>query len=84
MDKEVGIPDAIQTLNYLFLGGELGCPDAADANDDGFVDISDVFTTVFHLFAGKKIPQPNGRDGLDLTYDHWVKGTGWDKYDWNK
>ncbi len=42
-DGDVGLPDAIFTLQALFAGGpQPECPDAADANDDGRINISDV------------------------------------------
>ena len=41
-DGEADISDAINVLEYLFIGSaSLSCLDAADSNDDGKVDISD-------------------------------------------
>ena len=41
LDARVGISDVVQLVEVLFGAGRLDCPDAADSNDDGRVDISD-------------------------------------------
>src|SRR2546425_13266827 len=51
---EVDISDAIGTLAFLFLGGDLPyCLDALDANDDGSLDVTDVIATLAFLFLGQ-------------------------------
>ncbi len=55
--------------------GDLGtrppsCEDAADANDDGIIDISDVMATLGTLFLDDgPLPSPSGFRGLDPTGD---------------
>ena len=47
------------SLNFLFRGTVvLLCPDAADANDDGRVDISDPIWVITYLFLGDDPPPP--------------------------
>ena len=56
----------------LFLGGgEIGCQDASDANDDGTVDISDTVAILGVLFLGQGIiPLPGMNEcGVDPTQD---------------
>jgi hypothetical protein len=44
--------------------------DAADANDDGNVDISDTLRILGHLFnGGGALPQPFPGSGFDSTVD---------------
>lgn len=85
-DKEVSFHDAIATLNYLFRdNNSFRCHDAADANDDGSVDVSDVVRILFHQFVGGgayRIPPPYDGvkeveyagqmvfGGMDLTVDN--------------
>ena len=46
-------------LVYLFLGGDLPtCLDAADANDDGQLSISDPIYTLDLIFGAAKAPSP--------------------------
>jgi len=48
-------------LDYLFVGGATpGCLDAADANDDGKVDISDPLRILFSLFGQSERSRPPG------------------------
>ncbi len=70
-DGAVDVADALNTLNYLFLGGENPyCFDAADANDDGAIDVTDPVFTLRYLFQGQgTIPPPSGAAGLDPTED---------------
>jgi len=44
--------DALGVLEYLFVGGSLGCLDAADANDDGRVDVSDAVRILSWFYGG--------------------------------
>ena len=49
----VDTTDAIRTLSDLFLDGKaLGCEDAADANDDGELNLSDAIHTLDFLYVG--------------------------------
>ena len=63
--------DAVAILGHLFLGaGGLGCPDAADGNDDGAVDLSDAVTILGFLFlGGPPPPAPWPEPGRDGTPD---------------
>ena len=65
------ISDAKATLGYLFLGTQdLFCLDAADANDDGGINISDPVATILFLFiGGLPLPPPSGSPGVDPTED---------------
>ena len=55
----------------LFRGAALVCPDAADANDDGALDISDAIMTLGFLFLGMPptLPEPHPNRGPDPTSD---------------
>ena len=58
-DRRIGISDAIRSLAYLFSEGEApSCRKAADANDDGAVDLGDALVVLFYLFplAGDSSP----------------------------
>jgi hypothetical protein len=53
------LTDAISSASYLFQQGPAPtCPDAADINDDGILDVSDPVYTLFHLFLGGQPPPP--------------------------
>ena len=57
---------------FLFTGGvQPPCPDAADTNDDGNVDISDAVTALAFLFTGGAAPPAPGPEacGPDPTAD---------------
>ncbi|MGH9363382.1 MAG: hypothetical protein ACRD2T_15850, partial [Thermoanaerobaculia bacterium] len=70
-DFKLDLSDAVLTLNYLFLGaGPPRCLDAADANDDGTLDISDPVGTLLFLYhTGSALPPPTGAPGRDPTPD---------------
>ena len=70
-DGVVDMTDAVNCLEYLFLGSyELHCPDAADANDDGELDVTDPISILAAKFLGTiQIPPPNIAPGLDPTED---------------
>ncbi len=59
-DRNVDLSDAVATLMFLFVSGQvLECADAADANDDGKVDIADPIYALNFLFAsGPAIRSP--------------------------
>lgn len=66
------ITDFIRLLGHLFLGGPvtLDCPDAADANDDGTLDLSDASLGLSFLFlGGAPLPAPFPICGADPTED---------------
>ena len=71
-DSVVDITDSILILDHLFLGGRgVHCLDAADANDDGSIDVSDVVTNLGFLFLSWPEPPPPGTTecGIDPTED---------------
>ena len=61
------VTDSIQIFDFLFLGGARpGCLDAADANNDGEVDLSDTSWLLSFLFQGDAPPaQPFPQCGFD-------------------
>jgi hypothetical protein len=53
------ITDAIFLLAYIFERGSAPtCLEAADAQNDGQIDVSDPLAILFHLFAGRALPPP--------------------------
>ena len=70
-DCVVNISDATFTLNHLFQGGPLPCPDAADANDLHGLDLSDTISILNYLFLGGPEPSAPGPNfpGPDPTPD---------------
>jgi hypothetical protein len=58
-------------LSYLFLGGVAPvCEDAADADDDGRLNITDGIVILGHLFLGSgPLREPFGTPGTDPTPD---------------
>jgi formylglycine-generating enzyme required for sulfatase activity len=80
----LGLEDVITIAGHLFLGDpkHLECDDAADANDDGQVDIGDAISLLFYLFEGDQPPEPFPACGEDPTEDglgcdsFWICGTG--------
>jgi hypothetical protein len=75
----VDLSDAINTLNWLFIGGAPpNCVDARDADDDGRADLGDAIFTLTCLFlGGAMIPPPFPACGEDPTEDE----TGCESYD---
>jgi hypothetical protein len=56
---DLDISDAVSTLLTLFAGGPgFPCPDAADANDDGLINITDALRTLDFLFTDESPPIP--------------------------
>jgi len=76
-NEALELTDAIQILGYLFLGSVTMvplCEDAADANDDGIIDLSDAIFPLFIMFTCWlcELPAPGGPDnpcGPDPTED---------------
>lgn len=68
---EVAISDPIALLEHLFRGTFAPtCDAAADANDDGSVDVSDVVRILLRLFAdAEPLPAPFAGCGIDATID---------------
>ena len=66
-----GLVDGFAILNW-FAGQELNCLDAADANDDGSVNVVDVVYVLYYHFGGGVFPPPAvpfGFCGVDPTAD---------------
>ena len=69
-DGGLSVSDPIATLRFLFLGEELHCFSAADANDDERFDITDgVFTLLYEFGGGMPPAAPFFECGLDPTPD---------------
>jgi hypothetical protein len=71
---EGDISDAIASLGYLYLGSAAsGCRSAADANDDGHLDITDPVILLLDLFGTEPdnlLPPPGTFDcGFGLRGD---------------
>jgi len=72
-DGRAGITDAIAVLQYLFRDGAIDCEEAADANDDGYLDIADPVRLLLALFAGvTPLAPPFPACGPDPTPDGLV------------
>jgi hypothetical protein len=68
-DRSLNLTDVISLLEYMLLGGDApGCLEAADANDDGELDISDPIRILLALFGGQA-PLPPPSCGPDPTED---------------
>ncbi|MFQ5653184.1 MAG: hypothetical protein ACE5GW_00460 [Planctomycetota bacterium] len=64
------LADAITLLAYLFTSGQVPvCLDAADANDDSFVDVTDTMQILSGLYGGSPPPAPYPGCGPDPTLD---------------
>lgn len=72
-DGKLDLSDAVNVLDFLFLGGSAPpCSDAADVNDDGKVNISDAIRLLGFLFLGDPAPpgyEP-GHPQVDDTPDN--------------
>jgi hypothetical protein len=70
-DLAVDIADPIFSLDAQFRGTQqIGCGDAADANDSGDVDLSDAVYELVYLFnGGREPPAPFSAPGQDPTAD---------------
>jgi len=78
-DGRLDIADTVATLEYLFGSREnLPCPDAADANDSGAIDISDPIRLLMRCFplgdpevpCQDRLPAPFLECGLDPSPDN--------------
>ena len=69
-DRAFHVSDPITILFYLFADARLDCDDAADANDDGVIDVSDAVFLLNSLFSsGASIAEPFPDCGWDWTPD---------------
>jgi hypothetical protein len=70
LDHILNITDVILILRYRFLGQTLKCLDAADVNDSGRIDITDVIFLAEYLFGHGTPPGfPFPNPGKDPTPD---------------
>ena len=66
----IDVDDAMGLLVYLFRSGKPpGCDKAADANDDGALNLGDVITILLYVFQGESLPAPFSSCGSDPTSD---------------
>ena len=57
LDGQICMDDSIQIIYHLWRDGrELPCPDAADLDRSGQLDVSDVLGGLRHVFFGDPIP----------------------------
>jgi hypothetical protein len=69
-DRRFNITDPLVILNSLYFGGILSCEDAADVDDTGNLDLTDVVALLDHLFQGGAQPEPPyPAPGTDPTTD---------------
>ncbi len=69
-DLQRGISDFYSLYGYLFLSGDVTCADSADLNDDGRIDVADMYLTLSHFFGIEVvIPSPSVTCGDDETHD---------------
>ena len=58
-DGVLQIADPVSLLNFLFSSGvTIDCPDAADADDSGNLDITDAVYSLSYQFLGGPEPKP--------------------------
>jgi hypothetical protein len=69
-DRVILMNNAMVVLEDLFNGvGKINCDDAADANDDGSIDISDALGILFYLYGGGVAPAGIADFQTDRTPD---------------
>ena len=57
MDGQICMDDSIQIIFHLWRDGrDLPCPDAADLDRSGYIDVGDVLGGLRHIFFGDPIP----------------------------
>jgi hypothetical protein len=68
---KINVADAVGVLLHLFKGGALACPDAADVDDIGNVELGDAVLLLYYLFLSLDPPAAPGprRCGEDPTPD---------------
>lgn len=55
-DGQICMDDSIETIHYLWGSRDLTCPDAADVDRNGAINITDVVMGLRHVFFGESIP----------------------------
>ena len=56
MDGQICMDDSIQIIYHLWRDGrDLPCPDAADGNRNGYIDVGDVLGGLRYVFFGEPI-----------------------------
>ena len=56
-DGQICLDDPVQIIYHLWRDGrELPCPDAADVDRSGIIDVNDVVGSLRHIFMGDDIP----------------------------
>jgi len=70
-DGKRALDDAVFLLRYLFVGGKTPpCLDAADAGDDGKLNVTDAITLLLSIYGIRPpLPFPYGECGSDPTED---------------
>lgn len=69
-DLRITLADFATVTDLLFVSGTTTiCPDAADANDDGVIDVADAAVLLQCLFLGTELPAPTITPGVDPTAD---------------
>ncbi len=70
-DGVVNVADPVYTLAYNYIGGSPipPCLDAADADDNGFIEVTDAVVLFSALFVSGTLPPPSVACGLDTTID---------------
>lgn len=70
-DGTIDVTDAIGLLEYFFLGAHAPeCSKAADADDNGRLNLGDAVSILLHLFGGAaSLPEPFGDCGGDPSPD---------------
>jgi hypothetical protein len=58
LDTRANLADGAAILQHLFLGGEIGCRDAGDFNDNGVLELTDATNLLKYLFQGGPPPSP--------------------------
>ena len=57
MDGQICMDDSMQIIYHLWRDGrDLSCPDAADVDRSGTVDVNDVIGSLRYIFFGAYIP----------------------------
>ncbi len=72
LDRVADLSDAYTILGKIFVGSaDIECEDAADVDDNGTIDLSDIIRLLLHLFIDEsvEIPIPYPTPGTDPTPD---------------
>jgi hypothetical protein len=72
-DGSINISDLVELAREIIEGGfpllAFPCPDAADVDDDGTLDLNDPAYLLRFLFLGHQLPPPGDKCGFDPTED---------------